>query len=314
MMLQHELSRVASALYAINSEERWTWVTCGMALKSAFGDVGWELWDDWSRQADNYKAQDARNVWRSFRSGNIGLGTVFYHAMRAGWRPEANELVRRQKNVVDKWSSQKKVDLDNRLVQKKSRQFVQRFWNSLDVANPEHPYLRAKKILPHCARRFFDQLVIPISLGGELVSCQEIGADGRKSFFKGGQISGASVQLGPVLEAVDYCYIAEGFATGATVQEVTGQPVFCAMTASNLRRVALRVRQENPQAHIVIAADNDRFTRGNPGKTAAYAAAEAVGAEVLLPVFPRNEAGVDWNDFFLMELRQNEVAQWRLQK
>jgi putative DNA primase/helicase len=51
-----------------------------------------------------------------------------------------------------------------------------------------------------------------------------------------------------------------------------------------------------PGARLTIAADDDRYTRGNPGLTKATEAAIAVGALVCAPQFPEGVAGTDFND------------------
>src|SRR5699024_11780405 len=94
---------------------------------------------------------------------------------------------------------------------------------------------------------------------------------------------------------------AEGWATGATVHAVTGCAVVCAINAGNLATVAMAIRRQFPGRHILIAADNDSATPGNPGVTAAYKAARAIGAEVKIPEFPDGSHGTDWNDYYQLE-------------
>jgi putative DNA primase/helicase len=81
--------------------------------------------------------------------------------------------------------------------------------------------------------------------------------------------------------------ICEGWATGATLHEESGHPVLCAMNAGNLLPVAKAARAAWPGADLLICADNDRKTEGNPGLTAATAAAKATGARLAVPEFPR---------------------------
>jgi putative DNA primase/helicase len=58
------------------------------------------------------------------------------------------------------------------------------------------------------------------------------------------------------------------------------------MNAGNLLPVATAARTAWPGAELVICADNDRHTAGNPGVTAATAAAKATGARLIVPEFP----------------------------
>lgn len=98
----------------------------------------------------------------------------------------------------------------------------------------------------------------------------------------------------PKTEAV---YIAEGWATAKSISTALDTPVVVAFDTSNIKMVAEIWRQKQPEAEIYICGDDDRFNeRGNVGKKAAQAAAEAVGGYVVLPYFPPASAGVDFND------------------
>lgn len=39
-----------------------------MAIKSEFGDGGFEIWDQWSSLSSAYRAIDARDVWEIHKS------------------------------------------------------------------------------------------------------------------------------------------------------------------------------------------------------------------------------------------------------
>lgn len=85
-----ERSRIRDALALIPSEERALWVRIGMAVKSALGEEGFDLWDEWSRRAQSYREPDARAVWRSIDpQGGITLGTLFFEARKYGYVPQA---------------------------------------------------------------------------------------------------------------------------------------------------------------------------------------------------------------------------------
>ncbi len=85
------------------------------------------------------------------------------------------------------------------------------------------------------------------------------------------------------------------WATGATLHE-SGYTVACAMNAGNLKPVALALRAEYHSVEIIIASDDDRTTPGNPGRTAANAAAAAVGGLVTFPEWPA-DAPLNLTDF-----------------
>ncbi|MEJ1369403.1 MAG: PriCT-2 domain-containing protein [Candidatus Sedimenticola sp. (ex Thyasira tokunagai)] len=80
------LEQITSMLSVIPSDDRDTWVRIGMGIKSELGEDGFSVWDDWSSTADNYSEKAARATWRSFKSGNIGIGTLIYLAKEHGWQ------------------------------------------------------------------------------------------------------------------------------------------------------------------------------------------------------------------------------------
>ena len=110
---------------------------------------------------------------------------------------------------------------------------------------------------------------------GVLHSLQFIGADGTKRFLRGGHVAGCFFTIAD--KAQGPLVIAEGCATGASVHEATGFAVVCAMNAGNLKAVAEALRAKWPEREIVIAADNDAWTDGNPGVAKATTAAKGIG-------------------------------------
>ena len=92
--------------------------------------------------------------------------------------------------------------------------------------------------------------------------------------------------------------LSEGFATAATIHEATGHAVAVAFNAGNLEAVARALRQKFPHAKLILCADNDHRTDGNPGLEKATAAARAVGGLLAVPDFgpDRPEDATDFND------------------
>jgi len=97
-----------------------------------------------------------------------------------------------------------------------------------------------------------------------------------------------------------HCYIAEGFATAATVFEATGTPTIMAVDAGNLGPVSQAITKKYPNLKITFAADNDTETKNakgepdNVGIRKARAAAQKIkGSHVVHPI----QSG-DFNDLF----------------
>jgi putative DNA primase/helicase len=189
-----------------------------------------------------------------------------------------------------------------------------------------HPYLTRKGVQAHRVRLGdwpkwsegpdgWRKIIIPGALlvpmvdeAGALWNLQAIFPEahpgmGRDKDFMGGRKAGLLHIIG---EPSDTLLIAEGYATAATVHEATGFRTFVAFDCGNLKAVAMAVRKRHPGQRIVICADNDRHTAGNPGLTKAREAALAVGGFVSVPEFPEGAEGTDFND--LAALRRGGEA------
>lgn len=166
-----------------------------------------------------------------------------------------------------------------------------------DPAHPGHPYLRAKGVPPHGAvRQLGDTLLVPLyGSDGALRGLQRIRPDASKRFIAGTEVSGSYLPIGDAPAGT--VVVAEGYSTGATIHKATSHPVAVAFSANNLRPVAEALREElGSDVRLIIAADNDRETEGNPGVTAAAEAAQAVRGALAVPRFEDGEEGSDFND------------------
>jgi putative DNA primase/helicase len=168
---------------------------------------------------------------------------------------------------------------------------ARRLWNSAAPAPATHPYLQRKHIRPHGARVDGEDLLVPMTIAGEIVNLQRITPAGEKRFLSGGRTSGCLLVLG---KPDGVLYLAEGFATTASIREATGAAVVIAFSASNLRPVAMALREKFPELRIVVAGDNDN---SGTGQRAAREAAEAVDGTVALPA----TEGMDFNDVAVAE-------------
>lgn len=113
-------------------------------------------------------------------------------------------------------------------------------------------------------------------------SLQTIAPDGNTMFMSRGRVKGCYFGIGKPKGALIVC---EGFATGASIHECTGHAVAVAFNAGNLEAVAVALRTKYPVLKIIIDADDDHQTPGNPGMTKAMAAVQATGATLAVPVF-----------------------------
>lgn len=169
-------------------------------------------------------------------------------------------------------------------------------WQGADVAPLNHAYLLRKGIEPHGARIQDGALVLPMrDASGALASLQFIDAEGGKRFLPGGRVTGCYYAIG---KPAGVLCIAEGFATGASVHQATGHAVAVAFNAGNLLSVAQALRGKFPDLRLVICADDDFQTPGNPGMANATKAGQSVGGLLAVPDFgaDRPEGATDFND------------------
>lgn len=171
-----------------------------------------------------------------------------------------------------------------------------KIWDASEACT-SHPYLTKKGVQPYGLRQSRDRLVVSVrNVSSDLMTLQFIDADGGKKFLLEGQKRGGFHLIGEVSEGA-VC-VAEGYATGASIHEATGLPVAVAFDTGNLKPVTEAIRGMHQDKKIIVCADDDFKKIGNPGLTAAKAAAEAVGGLVVMPDFgdDRPDGATDFND------------------
>jgi putative DNA primase/helicase len=135
---------------------------------------------------------------------------------------------------------------------------------------------------------------------GRIHSLQTI-EEGGKTFLKNARKGGMMHVIDPNKEmaTTHRIIVAEGYATAATLHEVTNKPVVAAFDSGNLKAVAIAIRTKYPEAEVVIAADNDHQLKNNVGRTKALDAAHTVGGRMIEPPLSNEEqlkGLTDWND------------------
>lgn len=163
-----------------------------------------------------------------------------------------------------------------------------------------HPYLQDKDIKPHGVLIDGNDLIIPMSCNGKIWNYQTIKPDGTKLFMFQAKILGNYYEI----KGNETLAIVEGFATGASVAEVTGFTVYVAFNAGNLIHVARIIRENNPNADIIICADNDHETKlkngipNNTGIIKGDIAAKEISAKLVYPDFWAEDHKLsDFNDY-----------------
>jgi phage/plasmid primase-like uncharacterized protein len=157
---------------------------------------------------------------------------------------------------------------------------VETIWTEAIAASPDHPYLKRKGIAPHGARLTGDgRLIVPLyAADGDLASLQYI-SDDEKRYHPGGTTKSCSWTLGEVTPGP--IFVAEGYATAATIHEISGRPCVIAYSANNLPEIVGQLRDIHGQTReIVIVADNDA---SGVGRNKADEASAKHGGRIVMP-------------------------------
>lgn len=174
-------------------------------------------------------------------------------------------------------------------------------------ASDGHPYLKRKQV--HALGLKLgdrNQLLVPMfDTSAQIRGLQRITESGEKLFLKGVDPKG---HFGWIEGDKSTIYLAEGYATGASIHMATGQAVALAFNAGNLELVAKAIKEVFPKSKIIVASDNDQWTTkqdGTPwnvGYEKACRAMEAIGAQIVVPTFRDLSAQpTDFNDLHVLE-------------
>jgi phage/plasmid primase-like uncharacterized protein len=319
-----DFERVRSALSFLSPDSRDSWVKAGQAIKSEFDESGFDLWDDWGASGEGHNPRSSKSVWKSFKKSGVGIGSLFYDAKQSGWvdgtprkNPSASELAARHAEKARRAAA---AAAEEAALAAAAAGRAEALWAAAAPA-VEHPYLTRKSVASYGLRvgvweytdgetgEVFTRpncLLIPVlDRQKKLHSLQAIEPVGRKWLLSDGAKAGNFYPIGkPLQHGVQPVFVlAEGYATAASVHASTGHLVLVCFDAGNLLAVARVLRERAPGAVIIVAADNDIWTTGNPGMAAAGKVVDAVGALVVAPPFTAEYAvadgkgPTDWNDW-----------------
>jgi putative DNA primase/helicase len=275
---------------------------------------GWYLLKEWSPSVDRLLIVGSYGVWRADDQGTRKIelpkedgGTSLTPDQRAALKRVWAEAARA-------------AEIQRTAEAAAAALRAQKAWMRYGT-DGESPYLTAKQVRPFDTR-FTEKgsVVVPMTdTAGRIHGLQFLRSHSqaeearrpRKEFWpRGIAKKGHFHLLGHQPDWV--ILIAEGYATAASAHLATQLPVACAFDAGNLLAAAEAIRKRWKRVRILILADDDCWTLGNPGITAASAAAMAVGGEWVRPVFADEEgrqekhaAGghklTDFNDLHLAE-------------
>ncbi len=293
----NDLARIESAISFIPAIDRSVWVEVGMAVKSELGEVGFQVWDQWSQQAESYRAESAKSVWKSIKEcGKVTVATLYHHAIRHGWRDDGTQqrLTARQ-IAARRRAAQERAEAADRSAEIEHRKASVRAATLIKSCSiGTHPYL-AEKGFPEDRALIAEDgaLVIPMRdcVSDALVGAQVIRlVDNawQKKMLPGMRAKGAALRIGN--HRSSETWLVEGYATGLSVAAALrllrlSASVLVCFSAHNLTHCAALIAGRR-----IVFADHDASRAGE-------AAAMATG----LPYVMAPIVGQDANDLHRSE-------------
>lgn len=299
MNFEKELKSVL-ARHKINIDVQWntdTYIRNGAAyLKAKKYEIGGKevasaLFGDWKITGDTPLS------WQSFDESSLSK--------------EELESFLKQTEAMNEEHAEAIRERDEKCIEEANRLFEDASDRGL------HPYLERKSLKKLYGARImqteqgYPVILVPMKdIAGVLWNVQRIYA---KDFEHGNKfaLSGRTRGLFHTINSpstVDpkaftkTIYICEGFATGASIHEATGCTTIVSFNADNMVRVASIIKTNYGNHDVVIAADNDAFTKMNKGRSSGVRAALENSSKLALPSFKDvTTKPTDFNDLHILE-------------
>ncbi len=213
----------------------------------------------------SWKNPDEKQVWYSKEEKNLSLN-------------ERNEVFGQIKQA------QERQQLARRKLNQEAAENAVKLIADLPLTTEENAYLKRKQVKT-CPdlRQKGENLIIPVYYDGHITSIQTIKPDGEKRFMTGGKTKGGYF----VIDGNDsIVYIAEGYATGASIAEATGNKVYISFSAHNLFETWMTIKDK--YGKIIICGDNDKTC---------LAKCQQIACESIFPPAMHN----DFNDWWVVD-------------
>lgn len=176
----------------------------------------------------------------------------------------------------------------------------------LDKSNFDyHPYLIKKGFADRREKVMNDTIIIPVfdisKNYKKLISAQYIFENGKKRFAKGCRTKGGLLFISSPNIETGKIYLCEGLATGLTITEAfPNENIAICFYANNIYYACEIFSKHFKKNKIIICADNDRNTVGNPGVTKAQEAALKFNMTIKVPDLTEcTNSATDYNDIMI---------------
>lgn len=257
-------------------------------------EVLWASFGDWR--------EGSKQVWQSELNG-LASDTSVQEELKAKIREAGQE----EKEAKEKMWEERALELE-----KEFDEFSDRISTVPYLTRKQIDGLYGCRVAPN--ENGSPILIVPMQdVDGKFWNYQRIYSEkqskGDKFFKKGARIDGLFHSLGVVSDATSVLYIAEGFATAASIYMALEkkETVLVSFNAGNLFHVALAASKKWPHLKIIVCADNDCYTKiqgrlVNIGMDKGRKAAGVSKGELRAPNFKRPMPGLtDFNDLHCAE-------------
>ncbi|WP_414430830.1 PriCT-2 domain-containing protein [Alcanivorax sp. IL3] len=158
-------------LYVDPNCDRDTWFSIAGALKSEYGDTGWDLFESWSQQGHNYDKGACKTTWRSAKPGHYSIGTLIKLAKDGGWeRPHRQLTAEEKRQLQDEQQARRKarqaaIEADEArllVMHEAVAGACQTIWDDHTQAMGKSAYLGKKGVGAHGVRFFRNAVLLVI--------------------------------------------------------------------------------------------------------------------------------------------------------
>jgi putative DNA primase/helicase len=298
--MQDIISQVQQEINSRYSEQVPDFPLDGKIFRCGQKDHIWIAGNTWQ-----FKGKD----YASVRFGSWKFGDS--HELKS-WSASEETKGFRQALTKQTQETQAKLKLDK---MEKHKACKMKWKPIFDMAeSADHGYLSHKEIKPFNSKVLNDILMIPAYGLKGFVGVQRIFENpktGRfeKRFSTGIEIRGAISPLSSFKDS-ELCFVTEGFATGATIQELFPEiPVIVCFSAGNIVPAIETIRIINPKIKIIIAGDNDAESKTGE-KSCKKAVQQFLNCIYRIPQFKtKNNSWSDYNDLANFESRESVIEQ-----
>jgi putative DNA primase/helicase len=248
----------------------------------------------WYMGHTNYR-QDTGELYYFVVYGDWRSGEQKKYCSLAGKLPPSQARAHKQQMEAARKAVEAEREADYAAAAEEAREF----WESL-TEEGDSPYLERKQIAGRISGVRFEgkTLYVPIrDCSGKLLSLEQISPDGRKLSWSGAKKSGGFFVFETPSCDKSRVFIAEGFATAASVHLATGAVAVCAFGTGNLKSVATSLKKLWPERQFVICGDLDKNEKSNSRELAEKAAKAILCACVFPNLTGYSGSGLtDFND------------------